>query len=215
MSTLKERLQELMSEHNLTTQQQLADFAGVSKGLVGQWFKGDTGLGKKPLIAFERKTHFSARWLADGVGEKYKNSSTQDSSTTNNFLSAQNVDNVIQSHQFTQNHSGQGDIVNAKTVHSTPNVVASDNLLTLNMPDNSFDSHIPQGSIITVDTGQKQIIEGKIYLIKQNNIEFVRRLFQEPPYVSLVADNKNFPSRLVDSEHIEIIGRVVQWCVID
>ena len=214
MSTLKERLQELMSEYSLTTQQQLADFAGVSKGLVGQWFKGDTGLGKKPLIAFEQKTHFSTRWLADGVGEKYKTSPIQDN-PTNNFLSAENVGNIIQSHQFTQSHSGQGDIVNAKTVHSTPNVVASDNLLTLNMPDNSFDSHIPQGSTITVDMGQKQIIEGKIYLIKQNNIEFVRRLFQEPPYVSLVADNKNFPSRLVDSGHIEIIGRVVQWCVMD
>ena len=43
MNTLKDRLEELMAEHGLTTQQQLADFAGVSKGLVGQWFNGSTG----------------------------------------------------------------------------------------------------------------------------------------------------------------------------
>ncbi|WP_118780327.1 helix-turn-helix domain-containing protein [Neisseria lactamica] len=71
--TLKDRLQTLMSEYNLSTQQELADFAGVSKGLVGQWFNGQTGLGRKPLVAFERKTNFSPRWLADGDGEKYRN----------------------------------------------------------------------------------------------------------------------------------------------
>lgn len=69
---LKGRLQELMDEHGLITQQDLADFAGVSKGLVGQWFNGQTGLGKKPLLAFEKKTNFSTRWLADGLGDKYR-----------------------------------------------------------------------------------------------------------------------------------------------
>lgn len=72
MTTLKERLKELMAEHGLTTQQQLADFAEVSKGLVGQWFNGSTGLGAKPLLAFEKKTNFSPQWLVDGVGEKYR-----------------------------------------------------------------------------------------------------------------------------------------------
>lgn len=72
---LKGRLQELMDEYGLITQQDLADFAGVSKGLVGQWFNGQTGLGKKPLLAFEKKTNFSTRWLADGLGDKYRKDS--------------------------------------------------------------------------------------------------------------------------------------------
>lgn len=72
MNTLKDRLEELMAEYGLTTQQQLADFAGVSKGLVGQWFNGSTGLGAKPLSAFDKKTSFSINWLADGTGDKYK-----------------------------------------------------------------------------------------------------------------------------------------------
>ena len=69
---LRDRLEELMSEYGLKTQQQLADFAGVSKGLVGQWFNGLTGLGAKPLAAFDKKTKFSINWLAEGTGEKYK-----------------------------------------------------------------------------------------------------------------------------------------------
>ena len=72
MSTLKERLEELMNDYNLVTQQQLADFADVSKGLVGQWFNGSTGLGKKPLLAFQKKTNYSTQWLIDGTGEKYQ-----------------------------------------------------------------------------------------------------------------------------------------------
>lgn len=71
MTTLKSRLEELMSDYGLTTQQQLADFAGVSKGLVGQWFNGSTGLGKKPLLAFQKKTNYSTQWLTDGTGSKY------------------------------------------------------------------------------------------------------------------------------------------------
>lgn len=72
MNTLKDRLEELMTEYGLDTQQQLADFAGVSKGLVGQWFNGSTGLGAKPLSAFDKKTRFSINWLTEGTGDKYK-----------------------------------------------------------------------------------------------------------------------------------------------
>nr|DAO19572.1 MAG TPA: Repressor protein CI [Caudoviricetes sp.] len=72
MNTLKDRLEELMAEYGLDTQQQLADFAGVSKGLVGQWFNGSTGLGAKPLSAFDKKTRFSINWLTEGTGNKYK-----------------------------------------------------------------------------------------------------------------------------------------------
>ena len=72
MNTLKDRLEELMAEYGLDTQQQLADFAGVSKGLVGQWFNGSTGLGAKPLSAFDKKTRFSINWLTEGTGDKYK-----------------------------------------------------------------------------------------------------------------------------------------------
>ena len=80
---LKDRLQELMNDYGLITQQDLADFAGVSKGLVGQWFSGQTGLGKKPLLAFEKKTNFSTRWLADGLGNKYRKDSEMYRSSEN------------------------------------------------------------------------------------------------------------------------------------
>ena len=72
MNSLKDRLLEVMGAYGLETQKELADFTGVSTGLVAQWFRGDTKLGRKPLLAFEAKTNYSTRWLAEGVGEKFK-----------------------------------------------------------------------------------------------------------------------------------------------
>lgn len=72
MKELKDRIYEVMEELGFKTQQELGKFLGVSKTLVGQWIKGDTGLGKKPLLEFEKKTNFSSRWLVDGTGPKYR-----------------------------------------------------------------------------------------------------------------------------------------------
>lgn len=72
MKELKDRIHAVMDELGIKTNQELGKFLGVSKTLVGQWINGDTGLGKKPLLAFEKKTNFSSRWLVDGTGSKYR-----------------------------------------------------------------------------------------------------------------------------------------------
>lgn len=71
MDDLARRLKQVMKELNLTTNAELADFCGVSQGLVAQWFSGMTKLGPKPLKAFGR-TQFSLDWLTDGKLPKYR-----------------------------------------------------------------------------------------------------------------------------------------------
>jgi len=71
MDDLAIRLKQVMKELNLTTNAELADFCGVSQGLVAQWFSGMTKLGPKPLKAFAR-TQFSLDWLTDGKLPKYR-----------------------------------------------------------------------------------------------------------------------------------------------
>lgn len=73
MDDLAIRLKQVMKELNLTTNAELADFCGVSQGLVAQWFSGMTKLGPKPLKAFGR-TQFSLDWLTDGKLPKYRSS---------------------------------------------------------------------------------------------------------------------------------------------
>lgn len=71
MNELSQRLLEVMQELDLAKPKDLADFCGVSEGLVSQWFSGATRLGPKPLRAFAR-TNFSLDWLADGTLPKYR-----------------------------------------------------------------------------------------------------------------------------------------------
>lgn len=71
MDDLAIRLKQVMTELGLKTNAELADFCGVSQGLVAQWFSGMTKLGPKPLKAFAR-TQFSLDWLTDGKLPKYR-----------------------------------------------------------------------------------------------------------------------------------------------
>lgn len=191
MTTLKERLEEVMQEHGLKTQQQLAEFAGVSKGLVGQWFKGDTGLGAKPLLAFETKTNFSTRWLVEGKGDKYRNEPNH---------SASNVGEQSTHHFFQEN---------SKPAHSG-------SLKTMQMPDDSFAPLIPQGSELTYNTSDTSIKNGKIYLIQQGEQVFIRRAFpQLSGSLKWACENAAYGADELPPNAVQIVGRVVAWKVED
>ncbi|GGX53148.1 helix-turn-helix domain-containing protein [Undibacterium squillarum] len=71
MNTLKERLEEVMSELGMRKSSELASYCGVSASLVAQWFSGTTKLGSKPLKALA-KTRFNIEWIADGTLPKYR-----------------------------------------------------------------------------------------------------------------------------------------------
>lgn len=71
MNTLGERLREVMRELEIETPRALADYCGVSEGLVSQWFSGQTKLGAKPLRALA-KTQFNLDWITTGALPKYR-----------------------------------------------------------------------------------------------------------------------------------------------
>lgn len=197
MTTLKERLEEVMQEHGLKTQQQLAEFAGVSKGLVGQWFKGDTGLGAKPLLAFETKTNFSTRWLVEGKGDKYRN---EPNHSANNVGEQENNSFI-----HAPNNSG-----------TQNNMKSSGSLKTMPMPDDSFAPLIPQGSELTYNTSDTTIRNGKIYLIQQGEQIFIRRAFpQLSGSLKWACENKAYGTDELPPNAVQIVGRVVAWKVED
>lgn len=75
MTTLQERLIEVMAELGLEKPVDLANYCGVSEGLVSQWFSGMTTLGPKPLKAFARSSPYSLDWLTDGKLPKFRRGS--------------------------------------------------------------------------------------------------------------------------------------------
>ena len=76
MSTLIERMREVMASKEWTTPQQVAEVAGVSRSAAAQWL----GQGSKIIHTIgnqqaaenlERETGFCALWIAKGIGPKY------------------------------------------------------------------------------------------------------------------------------------------------
>lgn len=194
MNTLKNRLEEVMKEYNLKTQQDLANFAEVSKGLVNQWFKGETGLGAKPLIAFEKKTHFSTQWLADGKGKKYRD-------TNINATGVKFGDNATigDSNNFSVNQFS-GSLKNE---------------FTDKMPDPSMSRLIPKDSELWINYNNTTIEDGKIYLIELRGLKTVRTLVQQDlTHIRQIPENKDlYAESVVPLDEIKIIGRVTAWKV--
>ena len=237
MNTLKNRLEELMAEHGLTTQQQLADFAGVSKGLVGQWFNGSTGLGAKPLLAFGKKTRFSTQWLADGTGEKYQSASPGKPIESNATAFA-----VVETWQDgTPLNDEECEVPFLKEVRLSAGsgaFEASDfngyklrfhesslrrkginpkDVVCVSADGNSMEPVFPDGATLGVDTSQKHIKDGKIYAINHDGWLRTKILYRLPGNkIRIHSYNEDeHPDEEVDASDIQVIGRVFWWSVLD
>lgn len=237
MNTLKDRLEELMSEHGLTTQQQLADFAGVSKGLVGQWFNGSTGLGAKPLLAFGKKTRFSTQWLADGTGEKYQSASPSKPIESNATAFA-----VVETWQDgTPLSDEECEVPFLKEVRLAAGSGAFEtsdfngyklrfhesslrrkginprDVVCVSADGNSMEPVFPDGATLGVDTSQKHIKDGKIYAINHDGWLRTKILYRLPGNRIRIHsyNEEEHPDEEVDAADIQVIGRVFWWSVLD
>jgi hypothetical protein len=80
MSTLEERIAELMKAKNWT-ESKVAEIAGVTRSAVSQWLgKTDTptkSIKLKPALLLERKSGYSALWLSVGEGPKMVSHQTE------------------------------------------------------------------------------------------------------------------------------------------
>ncbi|PIT07994.1 hypothetical protein BHC46_12425 [Snodgrassella alvi] len=208
MSTLRERLQELMSEHGLVTQQELANFAKVSKGLVNQWFKGDTGLGKKPLMAFEKKTNFSSQWLAEGTGNKYKTSRDNDMVTTTvlstTIVPTQSNTTILRLYDMRAScgfGSCNPDFPELLRTIEIPNNALVELLGTQNLnsvelmpPDgDSMEPTIPRRSITLIKTDIDKFQDSGVYLITFDGYTYIKRLARgKSGVIKVMSDNKRY-----------------------
>lgn len=202
-STLRERLEELMAEYGLTKQIELANFAKVSKGLVNQWFTGDSGLGKKSLLELSNKTRFSAQWLADGTGPKYKTSDTVPLTQKPSTLETVNSNSITLKLYDMSASCGQGNLIPEfpvllRTIE-IPNDAIIDLLGTTNLqgvqlmpPDgDSMEPTIPRRSITLIKTDIDKFQNSGIYLITFDGYTYIKRLARgKSGVIKVISDNK-------------------------
>nr|DAK35306.1 MAG TPA: Repressor protein CI [Caudoviricetes sp.] len=215
MSTLKERLEELMDDYNLVTQQQLAEFADVSKGLVGQWFNGSTGLGKKPLLAFQKKTNYSTQWLIDGTGEKYQpNKDIEDLPVMrrNDTIRIERIDMA--------GACGSGAVASdwpslINSIEFPADAVrrlfAGRDTRGLRLVDtfgDSMEPTIPELSAILIDTRTDSFAGDGIYFFAYAGELYTKRLQKTPSGLIALSDNPLYqPFTIDEDDRFRIIGK--------
>ena len=196
MTDLQQRLKELMAEYQLKTMQELADFAGVSKGLVGQWFSGVTGLGKKPLLNLTQKTRYSAQWLADGSGEKYQQPKQEQSAVIVGGMETWDSDTPINDDEVelpffkeVELAAGSGrtvldDVGGYKLRFAKSSLkkagVQPENARCVTVIGNSMEPVLPEGSTVGIDTANKEIKDGKVYAIDHDGALRIKILYKLP-----------------------------------
>ena len=166
--------------------------------------------GKASISAFEKgrnKPTFQTIW---DIGNVCRYPLPQNKFNENNSVNTKITNNKGVIEQNTVHGNGTQTINNFNKNDSL-------NDHTFPMGDSSMTPVIPEQARLWVDRDDRKLRDGKIYLLEHGGLECVRRLFLRPNnQIRVVAYNsKDYPEEITPTEEIRIIGRVVQWCVID
>ncbi|CAB3729078.1 HTH-type transcriptional regulator PrtR [Achromobacter piechaudii] len=90
---------------------------------------------------------------------------------------------------------------------------APHNTVSVSVSGDSMEPIIPDGSTLLVDRGNRHVVNGKVYALRQNGCLLVKRLYTTTSGYVARSDNaaENYPDIPLDEEHpdFEIIGRAV------
>lgn len=215
MNELKERLEELMKEHGLRTQQQLADFAGVTKGLVGQWFSGQTKLGAKPLMEFEKKTNFSTIWLAYGTGEKYKKNE-RNTQENQDIITIGQIDITASCGKGVANLYDYPEIVRSidfkiEQVKHLFSKLQAEHTKLISTDGDSMHPKIPKGATVFIDVSKNYFCGDGIYLFFYRGDLYLKRLQKTPEGLFAISDNEKYKPFYIQEEYIHEFNIVARY----
>ena len=189
----RENLQRWIDEKYNGVQAGFVAFTEINQGELSALLKNKS-FGEKKARSIEEKAGMPIMWLDTPTQTTIHQSDNSGvtigelSGTQNNVIGAQN--------NFFSESTGS--------------------LKNIAMPDNSFAPLIPHGSVLTYNTNDTTIKNGKIYLIQQGEQVFIRRAFpQLSGSVKWACENPAFGVDELPPDAVKIVGRVVKWSVED
>lgn len=233
MNSIAERIKHLMTLEGLR-QKGLAEGINVSPQTVNNWLKRDA-ISREAAQQICEKYGYSLDWLLNGVGLPKVNQGDR-KSTINPEQDGVGVeawddetpldedDVYIPFFKSIELAAGTG-CTNNKDYNSyklrfskaTLKRYGAEpcNVVSFPVYGPSMDPVIPHKSTVTVDTGNKKIVDGGIYAIEQDDLFRVKLLYRLPGRrLSIRSYNKEeFPEEEADLDSVKIIGRVINWSV--
>lgn len=217
--TLAERLRTALERSGLG-QSDLARRAGTTQPTINKLLTGKS-LTSKKLVPIANVLGVSAEWLVTGKGEIGSNPPDYSSELIDNqdieeieIPRFKNINSAFTSDGNIQSNSD-------KTLKLTDDELTSygvsasySDLIAFQLNDDTMSPIMPEGAIVGVDTGDRQIVDGKVYVIDQDGWRRVRRIFRKSADKLIL---KSFSESLYPDEEasirdIKILGRVF-FCV--
>lgn len=233
--TFAQRLQYAMDAERLT-QAALAEKSGVSQAAIQKITSGKSQSSKK-LLEIATALNVRAEWLGMGIepmregGKAHKEESTippehgwagVDGWDDKSPLPDDEV--YIPFYKDIELAAGHGCLSNGDHNHFMLRFskatlrrygAQKENVVCFPVHGDSMTPVMPDKTTVTVDTGNRKIVDGGIYAICQDGLCRLKLLYRLPGNkVSIRSYNKEeFPDEEADLDSVEIIGRVINWSV--
>ncbi|MBD8599092.1 LexA family transcriptional regulator [Pseudomonas sp. CFBP 8772] len=231
MNTSGDRLRGLLRECHLSA----TDFAAnrkVTPQHVNNWFKRGIPMARIEEVA--ELLSVNARWLRSGEGPKHPghDRDTGQKAETQPPRPERNVREELEMPVYTEletQSSGRtavGEIHNHKVRLSRRVLETMDvelhNAICVAMVGNSMADKIQDGSLIGIDRGRVQIIDGEMYALEHDGMLRVKYLYRLPggglrlrSHNCAEYPDEIFSAEQVQAQHIQIPGWIFWWSTLN
>ncbi|WP_025122261.1 MULTISPECIES: helix-turn-helix transcriptional regulator [unclassified Serratia (in: enterobacteria)] len=229
-TTLSERLSIAMELRGIS-QGMLAERVGVSQPSIWKLVSGRTHSSRK-LVEIARELNVRPEWLARGEEPMWEDVSPSGSKVSVSVITNENhsvhsgdeimvpllsdIDFIsIDGDFYVEGQDIQTLTFTKKLLQRAGAEIDGSGVLCFPISGDGMEPAMPDGSILAINTGDKKVVDGKIYAINQNGWKRVKILYRTgPDALSLRSFNKDeHPDEAVSLQDVEIIGRVFWWAV--
>ncbi|EJX5614654.1 LexA family transcriptional regulator [Vibrio parahaemolyticus] len=204
--SLGERIKKLREETLGISKKELAVRLGISQSAVHQWEKGINFPSQKRLIQLASLFNASYEWLVSGITK------TEDDGSAIEVPFYEDI--CCSAGSGFVNHHEECLLISSHLI-PLPSSVNFQNIIALKVDGDSMEPLISDMAIVLIDTSDKRIVDGKIYVYKQEDILRVKRLEYSVNGLIIKSINPEYADEKVTHQLFDsfcVIGRVL-YCI--
>lgn len=183
----------------------LAKAAGISQSGLHRYLTGGEP-SRKVLVAIAKAAKVNLAWLATGEGTMMEAPQLQKMGTLMRLPLYQGTPSQAPSGQDPRQLRALAFCRRWLSI----NGLEAARLAALQVRGNSMEPTISSGDTLLVDLGQKEIVDGDIYVIDDAQATLIRRVqLQIAGKLRLICDNPSYPTSELPTRSVTVVGRVV------
>lgn len=205
-NTIGKNIKRLRMEIGLS-QEELGNGIGVTKSTISQWELGKALPKSRNIVKLTEQLNVPRKSIEEEGN--YKSSRHE--------LCEQDKIRLIPFYSEIRAAAGHGHLNQEEKhelihVKDLPNSTTTKNLFCILASGDSMEPVLNHGSLLVIDTSQKNIVDGKMYVFGQGETLRVKIFSYEKSGINISSYNKNYPDELYRFDEVNslrILGKVV------